>query len=269
MSKTNEYALALSALLDAWLNTGDPTPIGDYLAAHSNLPGPRGNLELAACFARMVAERGTAFAPLCTALAAHSAEEAPVNSALEYLPFCGAWALGALGGSHPSFSWEALAGLRLLANDSRWRMREAVANGLTCLIALNDPALLAAMEDWITPGEWLAMRAVAAGVADPPTIARVGVAAWGLRLHERIFDMVRQADPSERKSDAFKALRQGLGYTLSVVTCGAPEGGFALLRWALASGDRDLVWIARENLKKNRLLKGYPDLTAQALALLS
>ena len=267
MAKADQYDPALRGLLDGWLAAGDPAPISDYLAAHSNLPGPRGNLELAERFARLVAERGLAFAPLCLALAAHSAEQAPVNSPQEYLPFCGAWALGALGGAQPSFAPEALVHLRRLADDPRWRMREAVANGLTCLIALNDPALLATMESWVAPGQWLAMRAVAAGVADPPTIARAGVAAWGLRLHERILDAAHQAAPSERKSEAFKALRQGLGYTLSVATCGAPEEGFSLLRWALASGDRDLVWIAQENLKKSRLLKAYPDLVAQAQAL--
>lgn len=29
----------------------DPTAVADYLTAHSNLPGPRGNLELADAFA--------------------------------------------------------------------------------------------------------------------------------------------------------------------------------------------------------------------------
>lgn len=269
MAKLAEYDVMLRDLLAAWLVAGDLAPIGGYLAAHSNLPGPRGNLELAERFARAVAERGLAFAPLCLALVAFPPEKAPVNSPEEYLPFCGAWALGALGEAWPSFAAEALCHLRLLADDRRWRLREAVANGLTCLLGLNDPALLVVLESWIAPGDWLAMRALVAGVADPPLLARTEIADWGLRVHERILALVRQALPAERQAEAFKTLRQGLGYTLSVVTCSAPEGGLALLRWTLTSGDRDLAWIARENLKKKRLLKGYPELAAQLLALAS
>ena len=68
-----------------------------------------------------------------------------------------------------------------------------------------------------------------------------------------------------RKSEPFRILRQGLGYTISVVVCAIPKQGFEFLRQLIHSGDKDLMWIARENLKKNRLLKNFP----QEVALLT
>jgi hypothetical protein len=61
-----------------------------------------------------------------------------------------------------------------------------------------------------------------------------------------------------RKTDDFKALRRALGYTLSVVVRALPNPGFAWLRELAASSDPDVRWIVRENLKKNRLVKNYP-----------
>lgn len=62
---------------------------------------------------------------------------------------------------------------------------------------------------------------------------------------------------ADRRSEAFKALRKGLGYCWSVAVAATPRTGApvfeALVERAAASGDRDLRWIARENLRKRRL----------------
>jgi hypothetical protein len=74
---------------------------------------------------------------------------------------------------------------------------------------------------------------------------------------ERATDGVAAAGAQERRSDEFKALRKGLGYCWSVAVAAAPEVGRpafeALVARAGRSGDRDLRWIARENLRKRRL----------------
>ena len=68
---------------------------------------------------------------------------------------------------------------------------------------------------------------------------------------------VASARPAERRSEELKALRKGLGYCWSVAVAAAPEVGRpafeALVERAAASGDRDLLWIAHENLRKRRL----------------
>ena len=48
-----------------------------------------------------------------------------------------------------------------------------------------------------------------------------------------------------------RVLRQALGFTVSVVV--AATGDFALLEDMAASGDPDLRWVVRENLKRHRL----------------
>jgi hypothetical protein len=58
-----------------------------------------------------------------------------------------------------------------------------------------------------------------------------------------------------RKHNDVRTLRQGLGYTLSVVAAAAPEKGFALMRECAGWGDSDMNWVLRENLKKKRLAK--------------
>ena len=62
-------------------------------------------------------------------------------------------------------------------------------------------------------------------------------------------------DADERRSDAFRVLRQTLGYAWSVAIVALPEEGKPLFERLLASGDRDVRWIVRENLRKRRLVR--------------
>ena len=79
-----------------------------------------------------------------------------------------------------------------------------------------------------------------------------------------------QASAEERRSEEFKALRKGLGYCWSVAVAAAPEVGKpafeALVGRGAASGDRDLAWVARENLRKRRLQRLDPGWVALARA---
>ena len=63
---------------------------------------------------------------------------------------------------------------------------------------------------------------------------------------------------SDRRSDDFKTLRQGLAYCWSVAVAALPaEGKPAMEKW-LQSSDRDVIWLMKENLKKNRLQRIDP-----------
>jgi hypothetical protein len=62
----------------------------------------------------------------------------------------------------------------------------------------------------------------------------------------------------DRKSDAFRTLRQGLAYCWSVAVAALPvEGKAAMEKW-LPAADPDVAWIMKENLKKKRLQRIAP-----------
>ena len=237
MGKIDDYARALDRL-------DDPEP---YLLEHSGLPGPRGNIEL-----------GLAAARVCDAVqlrrwAALDAQAAPTGGAGEFLAFCGVVGLGRLLAEGDA---SALGELRTHANDARWRVREAVAMALQRWGADDFHALATTMADW-AHGSWLERRAAAAALCEPVLLTDPQRVRAVLAVLDEATGGVTAAGPDERRSDAFKALRKGLGYCWSVAVAAAPEEGRpafeALVARVERSGDRDLRWIARENLRKRRL----------------
>jgi hypothetical protein len=271
VNKKENYKELLVHLLEEFLKTGNEEKIREYLASNSNLPGPRGNLELAYAFAA-VAEDFSAkdlhkMWELASGLINVSANEAPVNNPKEYLPFCGAVTIGAIASAHGEIRLKAFSLLKKLANDSRWRTREGVAMGLQKFIAKQGQDALEELDGWIVKNEWLAMRAVAAGVAEPALLRDEQTAKGALALHERIFSQILAT--GDRKTTEFKKLRQALGYSLSVVICANPKEGFKYLQRIIGLHDSDILWLVRENLKKNRLVKTFPDEVAAAKKLLS
>lgn len=263
LSKSERYKRDLSPLLDGCVVDGPLAPLCDYLKANSSLPGPRGNLELAGALGDAVADAADAHTDalwrICLSLASTGPDEAPVNDPGEFVAFCGAVGLGAVGAVSSNYVHMALVQLRDLARDPRWRMREAVCFGLQRMMAVAPDVVLDTLDGWIDAQDLLEMRAVVAAVADPPLLKDPDIASRALALHCRVLDAVAGVSLSDRKSEPFKVLRQGLAYTLSVVTVPVPEEGFALLQNLAVSQDRDLRWIVAQNLKKKRLTSNFPD----------
>lgn len=259
-TRADRRETARRLLADA-LASGDDRDLRSFLMADSNLPGPRGNLELASDFAEMISEQPPDTEPqawtLCLRWTTIAVDDAPVDDPAEYLPFCGAWALGRLAARTGRRVPESLSHLRVLAADPRWRLREAVANALQALLASHPQETLTALRAWIRPGAWLEMRAVAAGLAEPSLLRDPHLAQCALELHRLILARFQAA--ADRGPD-FRILRQGLGYTVSVAAAGDPVAGPQLLEWLAASDDPDMRRVLRENLKKNRLRRTYPDL---------
>jgi hypothetical protein len=250
--KTGEYRETLGSLLRS---TGAADRLEAYLIEHSNLPGPRGNLELAHALAEELAA-----APIEARLWAKldawsglSAAEAGTGNRREYLPFCATVAFGALYRREVRRRPQILKRLRSAANDPRWRMREAAAMALQKIGESWSEELLEVLGQWLEHPTLLEQRAVAAALAHPPLLADEGFARASLRLAEHILaDFVRQ-EPQARQTEEFRVLRQGLGYALSVLVAALPEQGFEMLeRWARIT-DPDIAWILKENLKKKRL----------------
>jgi hypothetical protein len=146
-------------------------------------------------------------------------------------------------------------------------MREGVVFGLQHLLAAHPRQTLLALEGWVAGSDPLQMRAAAAAVAEPALLQDRETALVALQLHRDIFHHLVRLQ--ERRSDPFRTLRKGVGYTLSVVVSAAPAEGFAFMADLAASEDPDVGWIVRQNLKKNRLVKGFPGAVAAVEALLA
>jgi hypothetical protein len=262
-----DYA-TLTATLQLYLATGATDGLITYLLLDSHLPGPRGNLELAQSWAEVVASAGCSHAaklwPLCVQLAGMASDMAPANDPCEFASFCGVRGLGALGAVQPAYYSPGLELLHSYSAASRWRVREGVAMALQDLIAAHAAETITVLAEWIAPGAWLAMRAVAAGVAEPRLLADQSTARAALTLHGAILEQVRHS--RERHNPNYRVLRQALGYSLSVVVTALPSAGFALLDEMLDEPDTDIDWIVRQNLRKARLCKRHPEQVARATA---
>ena len=231
MSKIADYQTVLRSLSD-W---------DDYLLKESGLPGPRGNIELA----QAVANEGKR--ELFQRYLTYNADVAPVNSPYEFLAFCGAVGLGRLLAEGDQTEFQTL---RTLASDPRWRMREAVAMALQRLGDVDMVQLTQEMQVW-SHGTWLEQRAAAASICEPRLLGEAEFAREVLIILDTITANIEEA--ADRHGVEFIALRKGMGYCWSVAVAALPAEGKALMEKWLVKPDKDVQWIMKENLKKNRL----------------
>jgi hypothetical protein len=233
MSKMNDYRQTLKEL-DDWI---------PFLRKESGLPGPRGNLELAYA----VAEEGNKeqFENL---LSFHQADE---NTPEVFLMFCGIVGLGKLAANEQ----ELFEQVREYAADSRWRIREAVATGLQLAGDQDMDLMLEEMQKW-SKGNWYEKRAAAAALAEPRLLKQPKYAKKVLQVLDKITaSMEKNDDP---KDESFKVLRQAMGYCWSIAIVALPEAGKPMMEKWLNSSNKPILWMMKENLKKNRLVKMDP-----------
>ena len=203
-----------------------------YLRANSGLAGPRANLELV----EAVGEE--ADADLLWRLSASSDE---------FLALCGTAGLGRLAAT----DGEAVLGwLKELAADPRWRVREGVAIALQRLGRTSMPQLIAEMEPWSKEGPFV-QRAAAAALCEPALLKRPDEVRRVLDVLDHITRSM--AATRERKHDAFRVLRQAMGYCWSVAAAANPDGGRPLIEKWLRSSDPDVAWVMKTNLGKARM----------------
>lgn len=142
VGRVDEYRAELRALTRSKWQT--------YLAEHSGLPGPRGNIELAQAVAQ---EADPEFL------------DALIATGDEYLVFCGVVGLGQLLADGARREVEQR--LRAHAMDERWRVREAVAMALQRLGDRDVRRVLDVVTEWADDTDPLVQRAAAAGVCEP------------------------------------------------------------------------------------------------------
>ena len=229
MSKITDYRNILKTL-DDWI---------PFLRKESGLPGPRGNLELA----HAVAEEGNK--KQFEKLLSFQAQE---NTPEVFLVFCGIVGLGKLAAGEPGL-FDTLRGY---ASDSRWRVREAVATGLQLAGDQDMHSLLKEMKKW-SKGNWYEKRAAAATLAEPRLLKEPKHSKQVLQILDQITASMQEAE--DPKEEAFKVLRQGMGYCWSVAIVALPEEGKPMFEKWLKSQNTEVRWVIKENLKKNRLVR--------------
>jgi hypothetical protein len=229
MSKIDDYRQTLKKL-DDWI---------PFLLKESGLPGPRGNLELAYAVAE---ERSKS---QFERLLSFRAEE---NTPEVFLVFCGIVGLGKLAASNPKL----FDRMRGYTSDPRWRIREAVATGLQLAGDQDMELLLKEMQKW-SEGNWYEKRAAAAALAEPRLLREPRYVKRVLQILDEITASMETAD--HQIGEAFKVLRQAMGYCWSVTVVALPETGKPMLEKWLNSQNKNIRWMIKENLKKNRLIR--------------
>jgi hypothetical protein len=232
-SKVDFYIQKLNSLKD-WDN---------YLLTESGLPGPRGNLELAQAFAEIGNEK------LIQKYLTIDTEDAPTNSAKVFLTFCGVVGLGTLVNRGKK---EYLKEIHHFASDTRWRIREAVAMALQRIGDVDINLALPEAKE-LSHGNFLEKRAAAAALCEPRLLKSEGAAIVVLEMLDDITNSI--VGFNDKNDENFDVLKKGLAYCWSVAVAACPEKGKKFMEKWVQSKDKNIAWIMKENLKKNRLIK--------------
>jgi len=189
---------------------GRTTALYDLLARGSKLPGTRMNTELAEAFAQACRSVGARADATVLALARLTPDRAPGATALEFLPVCGVYAMAARAAASDARGRAPLvAELHTIADDLRFRVRDAVVEGLARVGAAAGDALVSEVSTW-TDGYFHAAAVVRA----------LGQEAWLSTLHDaqgvldrldEAFVLARDAPRAAARWPGHKALIEALG----------------------------------------------------------
>jgi hypothetical protein len=108
------------------------------------------------------------------------------------------------------------------------------------------------MTEW-SKGNLLEKRAAIAGLCEPRLLASNKITGLVLDILDDVTSSI--IDLKDKENETFEVLRKGLAYCWSVAVAAYPEKGKKLMEKWTKSKDKDIAWIMKENLKKNRLLK--------------
>ena len=215
----------------------------EYLLNHSNLPGPRANLELAYAVAKMGEK------PLFLRYLNINAIQAPQNSSAEFLPVCGTLGLGLL---LVRGDLSVLPLLHGLASDPRWRIREGVVLALELWGESNLNLLFDQMDQWME-GNFFEIRAAICALSHPKFLKSKRSAFQVLKYLDDIMQKLQAG--KVRKTEDFRVLRLAMGYCWSVAVAASPLQGKGMMQKWIHTTDRDLLWIIKSNLSKNRIFR--------------
>jgi hypothetical protein len=259
MTKREQYIKQLRPVLESDAGAAE---LEAFLVSNSNLPGPRGNLELALtladCFETL--EVGDCHVESLWRWGGIGPEEAGTNSPRSFLPFCAVVSLGARYLRVPDAERErSLDVIRAAASDPRWRIREAAAFAFQRIAEKDFGIVRDLFSSWLETASLVEMRAMEASLAHPPILGDPDTVDFCFQVTDAILHHVESLAIDDRKTEEFRILRKGLEYAISVFAASSPEQGFPFLRKWASSDDTGVVAIIGSNLAKSRLAKHYPE----------
>lgn len=268
MSKRREYFAQLEPLLFEQ----SIEKMEQLLLKNSNLPGPRGNLELADAFADhfYTGESSTYKWNLLQRLLHTILDDKPHENPAEFLPFCALIALG-------SFYTQAATPIRSeivlvlwkYANHTNWRLREGVAMAFQRIAEHDFELIRDVFSAYLTSASLLELRAIMAALAHPPILKNTPNVVFCMETSDLVLNKVLNLDATRRKTEEFRVLRQGLEYALSVFVAALPNEGFLwLAKWAKEE-DPDVRKVLKSNLGKTRLTKSCKERVEEVLRVIN
>ncbi len=247
----------LSSLLSRAF-TGNRRPLEYYLREQSRLPGTRANLELVNSLSDLLAAVASEQPDQVWMLLNYLVQDEKTvvsNTPDEFVVLCGVVAFGACATVRQEWHTEVFEILKHFASSSSWRVREGVAIALQRLLPVNPQKTIEFLLELARKGNCFQQRASIAAIAEPSLLQTPAMIDAALEIQRLVLERLHALPAAVRKREDVRALRQSLGYTLSVVAAAAPEKGFALMRDCAGWSDPDVNWILRENLRKKRLAK--------------
>lgn len=220
------------------------------LLENSNLPGPRGNLELLYQFAHF----GTPD-QVTACLNLNKVDQSINNSPEEFGVMCGVVRTCMVKKDRLQ---ELIIELRGYANHSSWRVREAVCIGLQEVAkVLGTAQIYDAIKGW-SRGSDFEKRTFVATLCEP---ALLKDNASNVKILDALNEITQGFEGVVAKlDDGQTSLRKALGYCWSVAIVHEPEYGKAIFENLLQrtldkDANKHILWVIKENLKKNRLVK--------------
>jgi len=215
----------------------------DFIIVNSNLPGPRGNIELAFALADIYDNLD-----VLLKWTKINEEQADVNNPKSFLAFCSAVCLGKI--YTKSKDKKIITILKKLSNDGRWRMREAVAFGFQIIGEYDFNELNTILSEWIKTSNNFEKRAILVSLAHPPFLNKDNA--------KYCFEITEIVLKELNKENGFDVLKKGLEFTISVFAAANPEIGLSFIKKWIGR-DKIIDKIMKENLKKNRLVRKNPE----------
>lgn len=236
MAKKEELIQRLKSL------AGDRQKLEQFIIKNSNLPGPRGNIELAFALAEIFDEIDVLFDWLKI-----TEEEADTNNPKAFLPFCSAVCLGKIYTKKKNK--KIISVLKKSANDGRWRMREAVAFAFQIIGENNFDELKNIFSAWINKSNNLEKRAILVSLAHPRFLNEENA--------KFCFEIAEVVLKEMNRENNFDVLRKGLEFTISVFAAANPKLGFTFIKSWIGK-DKVIDKIMKGNLKRDRLVRKNP-----------
>jgi len=216
----------------------------DYLKENSKLPGPRANLELLYQFIENATDSEI---HNCMSIE----DSVTLNSPSEFVLFCG---VAALIKRTAMLHGTVNIDLSKYSNHASWRVRESVCIGFQRSKTYLSPEEMMKYLSKLKNGSALDKRAYFATLCDPILIN--DYVQPSVVLNDLLDVTVDCFNMSDKLDSELTVLRKALGYCFSVAICADEAIGKQTFEKLLDyTQSKHILWIVKENLKKNRLIK--------------